>query len=56
MAQIASCLVQTEFGDFDADECNDTKYISDLNLLPIPSADLLNQIRQKNSEKNMTDF
>jgi len=45
MAQIASCLVQTEFGDFDADECNDTKYISDLNLLPIPSADLLNQIR-----------
>lgn len=45
MAQIASCLVQTEFGDFHPDDCTDTQYISDLNLLPIPSSGLLNQIR-----------
>jgi hypothetical protein len=48
---IAACLVQSEFGDFDPSDCSDTDYIQDLNLLPNPSIEILNRIRDLHSQR-----
>ena len=48
-AFLAACLVQSEFGDFDEDDekCQNTDYISELNVLP-PGTDsaLLDQVKK----------
>ena len=51
LAILTSCLVQSEFGDFDADECASVDYIAKLNLLPNPSTDILNRIRDLHRQR-----
>lgn len=49
----AACLVQSEFGDFDPDDvdCQTTGYISSLNLIPNPSEDILERIRDLHRQR-----
>ena len=49
----AACLVQSEFGDFDPDDvdCQTTGYISNLNLIPNPSDDILERIRDLHRQR-----
>ena len=49
----AACLVQSEFGDFDPDDvdCQTTGYISNLNLIPNPSEDILERIRDLHRQR-----
>ena len=51
IAVLASCLIQSEFGDFDTEECGGTEYIKKLDLLPNPSDDLLNRIRDLHRQR-----
>ena len=48
---IAACLVQSEFGDFEAEDCADNYYIQELNLLPNPSPDVLSRIRDLHQQR-----
>ena len=51
IAVLASCLVQSEFGDFDQEECSNIEYIKKLDLLPNPSVDLLTRIRDLHRQR-----